>query len=91
MSDEINTQPKPEEATQAADAGLLCDITSLAVAQSLPEVGEDATLEPVEFAPGAIEQFVSAEDGNRTMRIVGFAGSLASQVVQPTVADEQTE
>lgn len=94
MPEEINTQTQTEETP--IDAGgaapiLACDITNLAMAQALPEVGEDAATEPVEFAPGAIEQFVSAADGNRTMRIVGFAGSLAAQVVQPAAVDEQTE
>ena len=95
MSEEINTQTQTDDDTLTADSGaapsLICSITNLAMAQALPEVGEDAATEPVEFAPGAIEQFASAADGNRTMRIVGFAGGLAAQVVQPAAVDEQTE
>lgn len=94
MPEEITSQTAAQAIVDTAEQSILiCDITSLTVAQALPEVGEDAELEPVEFAHGAIEQFVHAEDGNRTMRIVGFAGGLAAQVVQPAVviADEQTE
>ncbi len=74
-----STAPDAAPAEKLADT--FCDITSLKVAQGLPEVPQDADVEAVDFAQGAIEQFVAGDDPNRVMRIVGYAGGLAAQEV----------
>lgn len=58
-----------------------CDITRLERALLIPEVPADADTHAVVFEPGAIQCFKATD--RRTMRIVGFAGGLAAQEVQP--------
>lgn len=70
--------PAPAQAPQAAEGALRADIRVLHVAQALPIVDQG---EPVEFEPGSIEQFVSKDDPNVTLRIVSADGALAAQVV----------
>lgn len=75
----MTTKTKAAAKTSAdAESALRSDIRVLHVAQALPIVDQG---EAVEFEPGSIEQFVSKDDPNVTLRIVSADGALAAQVV----------
>lgn len=62
---------KPEEGVYA------CNVTTLAAARALPEVGAEIEPLPMVYAPGSVQRF-KAEDG-RTMNVIRVHGAIASQ------------
>lgn len=62
---------KPEEGVYA------CNVTTLAAARALPEVGAEIEPLPMVYAPGSVQRF-KAEDG-RTMNVIRVHGAIAAQ------------
>ena len=66
-----DTEPAPPPAEPQPPAPrlppVLCSITRLAIAQSLPEVVGEVETQPIEFAPGSIERFKASDTDRRTM------------------------
>lgn len=69
---------------------LVAGIVDLGRARALPETpaGQVLMLDPLQFAPGSIEQF--ADEDGRTMRIVSLDGALYKYPVPEVPAQETT-
>ena len=73
--------PPAPTAKAAKPAALVAGFKRLDQVRDLPEVLADAALEPIEFEPDTIEQFMASDTDRRVMRVVGYAGGFASQEV----------